>query len=154
MKKLALPIVTLIIGFVTGYLIFKNSTPKFPFQFGPGSFEKSHSLLPQAIDSAVAAKNIADYQKMVSASVPGTQGPFHGFFLDSASLQKVLSEKVDGISFYLGMDPYNSINHQNYVTIYYTGAKANLHAPPRFINSKDVYEYVYPCPTACGTLAP
>ncbi|HZX58503.1 MAG TPA: hypothetical protein VFE54_07245 [Mucilaginibacter sp.] len=158
MKNFIVPLIALIIGFGAGYLIHQNKPGK-AVKFGPGSYEKSHSFTSQPIDSALAAKNIADYQSMVNSGdggLTGTQGPFYGFYIDAGPLRTMLTKDTTlvGVSFYIGMDPIPTSASDNEVTVYYTGAKNMLKPPPRFQNSPDVYEYVLPCPTACGTLAP
>jgi len=175
MKKLLLPIITLIVGFGAGYLVFKchsndiTKSPKMSIQFGggrkdtsgrPKDFKDTQDTIPRQM----AMDNISLFRKKFQpASYPtikGSEGPFNGFFIDKASLDSIFAKNpnVTGISFYLGIHPYwaGSSSTQDVLSIYYTGAIHNPTPLYRFENpaSSPIYEYVNPCPTACGSLAP
>jgi hypothetical protein len=173
MKKFIFPIITLILGLLIGYFIPKNgagvnkkiavadSLASTPFKFIPGTSDTARNPLSQVFPRAKAIQNITDFQTLNQAAgtsgIQGTSGAFNGFYIDAPSLNAILADKsLTGISFYLGKHPDHPGTTDKILSVYFTGAKTNPNAPPQFDNptTSDVYEYVLPCPPACGNLVP
>ena len=180
MKKVIAPLITLVIGFGIGYFVFKynssstNLNPSakdttasnkiFELRFGRGSADKTRPNFSEPIDRTVAQNNIAQYRKLnqpTTTSIPTIQcttGPFNGFYIDTATFNKILSsdKTLSGVSFYIGVHPYYAGQGKSILSIYLTGARPLSNGTAQFENpaNSPVYEYVDPCPTACGTLAP
>jgi len=144
-----------------------NNLLQSSFKFGPG---KAASLPSGPVTTTIATTAIADYRQIANSfgalaeteattveSPAGTSEQFYGFYIDAPTLKTILSDaSLTGISFYLGKHPNHLNLTDKVLSIYFAGAKPNptTTAGAPYLNSPQVYEYVDPCPTACGTLAP
>ncbi|MCR8561809.1 hypothetical protein KXD93_29405 [Mucilaginibacter sp. BJC16-A38] len=124
------------------------------FRFKLG--KQQQSLAPsQVVERQKAINAISDFQliNVGPNAINAPAGPFKGFFIDADSLKIILSDPTfTGISFWIGKHLDHPGTTDKVLSIYFTGAKPNPAAPPQFDNPGDVYEYVNPCPTACGNL--
>jgi hypothetical protein len=124
------------------------------FQFKPSKLASTPS---QIVERQKAINAIKDFQAINFGSnvILAPAGPLKGFYVDADSLKAVLSDPTfTGISFWIGKHLDHPGTTDKVLSIYFTGAKPNPAAPPQFDNPGDVYEYVNPCPTACGNLVP
>lgn len=173
MKKTTLiPLLFLVIGLCIGYFFAKkNSTSNFDDE--KASFlEKlrNESLkfygpdTSRVIPEEEAKKLIESFRKENAGnSIPmQTVGGenLNGFYIERKHIDTILSDKSNsGISFYFAKHPHAQNNRKSTYTLIYIAAKkisskAADKQTDTIINNGPAYDYIDPCPKACGSLAP
>ncbi|MGZ3755454.1 MAG: hypothetical protein ACXVAY_01100 [Mucilaginibacter sp.] len=147
---------------LTNAIVFKGRRPK---------AKKNDEFRIDAlkIPRDVAQQLIQGFQQQngqsgTSASSPSqivteTGIPLKGFFIDRNSLDSILADAAYvGLSVYIAKHPDHQHSNDMVYTIVFAGAKPNpawiagSSTTTEYLNDGDIYEYVDPCPTACGDL--
>ena len=175
MKKIILPLITLVIGLVVGYFIERtistNQVNELTHQLNTHNTLKTYSFINPKDDIlkySDAKTCITNFTKLNTVDINSggglfvddpTQGklPLEGFVIQRASLEDIIAKNKDwtGIRVYFAKHPSYPGNSDRIFTFIFTAAlSSNTVGDPK--NDVDatapIYDHVYPCPTVCGSL--
>lgn len=175
MKKLLIPIITLIAGFAIGYI--SNNKPPCPSLTGGGKQNPDNEKLSlnfrgfrgprKKIDRPVAMDMINSFRSWNQE--PSHRGIFNtatgnsdlrGFFLSINDLDKIMARRTadtKGISIYMAKDVGSASNSPVFTLVFMRADTNLLYGKPedkirtKYINDyDDAYDFVKPCPDDCG----
>lgn len=170
MKKIIIPLILLVVGLATGYFIGHKSSEDFIDQkatfrakilseIGAETFKLAGSSRSRPIRKDSAELMIKDFRVQNDGSAIGmltAKGEYiKGFYINKEPIEEILKSSATGISFYFAKHPDMIGSKKRYYTLVYVGAKQTITktavgSDTTYVNDGPVYDYVDPCPKACG----
>jgi hypothetical protein len=170
MKKIILPFILLIVGLAAGYYIGKDAGKNligdettFKNKTIQERHEKSLKMIgsrnSRPIDPDLARALIKEYNLLNRGSInpilTSKGDTLRGFYIEKNPFIEIFkNKKYVGISFYLAKSHDMTGINKNYYSLVFMGAekipgKINS-ADSTIVNGGPYYDYVDPCPKACG----